>query len=62
MANRILDNRLQYQVRNARVERLRRDRQPHRQTVLEANLFDLQVTLQGIQFLPQRNFLLADVL
>ena len=53
--DRILDERLQNQPRHFGVERLGIDVEPDRQAILEARLLDLEVLLQELQLLLQRD-------
>ena len=55
MLDGVLDERLENQPRHVGVERLRIDVELHGQPILEANLFDLEVLLQELQFLFQRD-------
>src|SRR5262247_2275868 len=58
----VFDQRLQNQIRQARVERLRLDIHLHLQPVAESRLFDLQVTFEKFQLLPERRLLRPDIL
>src|SRR5215510_9917180 len=58
----VFDQRLQNQIRHARVERLRLDIHLHLQPVAESRLFNLQVAFEKFQLLPQRSHLRSDVL
>ena len=55
MLDRVLDERLQNQARHFGVERVGIDVEPNRQSILETRLFDLQVLLQELQLLLQRD-------
>ena len=62
MLDRVLDERLQDEVRHERVERLGLDVEADNQAVGEARLLDLDVLREEVQFRLQWDFLLADVL
>src|SRR5262245_17864973 len=49
----VFDQRLQNQIRHARVERLRLDLHLHLQAIAEPRLFDLQVAFEKFQLLSQ---------
>ena len=55
MLDRVLDERLQDQPRHFGVERLGIDLELDRQAILEARLLDLEVLLQELQLLLQRD-------
>src|SRR5215470_2972665 len=48
----VFDQRLQNQIRHARVERLRLDLHLHPQAIAESRLFNLQVAFEKFQLLP----------
>src|SRR5262245_40884430 len=58
----VFDQRLQNQIRHARVERLRLDIHLHLQAISESRLFNLQVAFEKFQLLPKRRLLRTDVL
>src|SRR5262245_49626900 len=51
MAEGILDQRLKEKPRNHAIQRRRINEHPNRQSIPEASLFDLQITLEKFQFL-----------
>src|SRR5215813_6411146 len=58
----VFDQRLQNQIRHARVERLRFDLDLHLQSIAESRLFNLQVAFEKFQLLPERGLLRSDIL
>ena len=62
MANRILDKRLQENVRHCRIERVGMDVELDPQALSKPRLLNLQVLFQEVEFLLQRNFLRPDAL
>ncbi len=62
MAERVLHQRLEEEIRHPRVARFRVDVDRHAQPVAEAQAHDLHVALQEVELRLQRHFLRADVL
>lgn len=57
VAQRVLDKRLQQQIRHGGVERLRVNVKLHGQPILKTNLFNFQILAEEFEFLPERHFL-----
>ena len=62
MTDRILHQRLQYQIRHPGIEQLRIDADLDDQAITESNFLDLDIAIEELQLLLQRNLLHADVL
>ena len=62
MLDRVLDERLQQEVGQQRIERLGLDVEPHDQSIGESRLLDLEVLREEIELRLQRAFVLAEVL